>query len=105
MGKLVAGAVLLLIAFFVMLAAATLKAQRPGPLVNLVRFGADALAALGAVLVIGSTMVVIVVQALTKQYIEVLHDMRSSNNRVIFVPTEGGLPLLNVGDLRRNMKP
>ncbi len=44
-------------------------------------------------------------EALTKQYIEVLHDMRSSNNLVIFVPTEGSLPLLNVGDLRRNMKP
>ncbi|PYP27338.1 MAG: hypothetical protein DMD51_02830 [Gemmatimonadetes bacterium] len=44
-------------------------------------------------------------EALTKQWIEVLHDMRSSNNLIIFVPTEGGLPLLNIGDLRKNLKP
>ena len=44
-------------------------------------------------------------EALTKQWIEVLHDMRSSSNLIIFVPTEGGLPLLNIGDLRKNLKP
>ena len=44
-------------------------------------------------------------EALTKQWIEVLHDMKSSNNLIIFVPTEGGLPLLNIGDLRKNLKP
>jgi len=42
-------------------------------------------------------------EALTKQYLEVLHDMRSSNNLVVLVPTEGGLPLLDLGQLRRNL--
>jgi len=44
-------------------------------------------------------------EALTKQWIEVLHDMKSSNNLIIFVPTEGGLPLLNISELRKNLKP
>jgi prohibitin 2 len=43
-------------------------------------------------------------EALTKQWIEALHDMRTSSNLVIFVPTEGGLPLLDIGDLRRNLQ-
>jgi regulator of protease activity HflC (stomatin/prohibitin superfamily) len=43
-------------------------------------------------------------EALTKQYLEVLHDMRSSSNLVILVPTEGGLPVLNIGDLRQNLR-
>jgi len=43
-------------------------------------------------------------EALTKQWIEVLHDMKTSNNLIIFVPTEGGLPLLNIGDLRKNLQ-
>ena len=43
-------------------------------------------------------------EALTKQWIEVLHDMRNSSNLILFVPTEGGLPLLNLGDLRRNLQ-
>ncbi len=43
-------------------------------------------------------------EALTKQWIEVLHDMRNGSNLIIFVPTEGGLPLLNIGDLRRNLQ-
>ncbi len=34
--------------------------------------------------------------------VEVLHDMRSSNNIVLLVPTEGGLPVLNLAELRRN---
>ena len=44
-------------------------------------------------------------EQLTKQYLEVLHDMRQSNNLVILVPTEGGVPMLNIGDLRKNLKP
>ena len=44
-------------------------------------------------------------EALTKQWIEVVHDMKSSNNLIIFVPTEGGLPLLNTSELRKNLKP
>ena len=44
-------------------------------------------------------------EALTKQWIEVLHDMKSSNNLIIFVPTEGGMPLLNISELRKNLKP
>jgi regulator of protease activity HflC (stomatin/prohibitin superfamily) len=43
-------------------------------------------------------------EALTKQYLEVLHDMRSSNNLVILVPTEGGLPVLNINELRANLR-
>ncbi len=42
-------------------------------------------------------------EALTKQYLEVLREMRQSNNVVILVPTEGGLPLLDLGQLRRNL--
>jgi regulator of protease activity HflC (stomatin/prohibitin superfamily) len=42
-------------------------------------------------------------EALTKQYLEVLHEMRQSNNIVIMVPTEGGLPLLDLGQMRRNL--
>jgi regulator of protease activity HflC (stomatin/prohibitin superfamily) len=43
-------------------------------------------------------------EQLMKQYLEVLHDMRQSNNLVVLVPTEGGTPVLNLGDLRRNMQ-
>jgi regulator of protease activity HflC (stomatin/prohibitin superfamily) len=43
-------------------------------------------------------------EALTKQYLEVLHDMRQSNNLVIMVPTEGGIPMLNLNDLRTNLR-
>ncbi len=42
-------------------------------------------------------------EALTKQYLEVLHDIRTSNNVVLIVPTEGGMPVLDVGALRRNL--
>jgi hypothetical protein len=31
--------------------------------------------------------------------------MKGSSNLIIFVPTEGGLPLLNIGELRKNLKP
>ena len=44
-------------------------------------------------------------EALTKQWIEVLHDMKGSSNLIIFVPTEGGMPLLNISELRKNLKP
>jgi regulator of protease activity HflC (stomatin/prohibitin superfamily) len=43
-------------------------------------------------------------EALTKQYLEVLHDMRQSNNLVVMIPTEGGTPLLDLGALRRNLR-
>ena len=43
-------------------------------------------------------------EALTKQYLEVLHDLRTSNNLVLLVPTEGGLPLLDIGALRKNLR-
>jgi regulator of protease activity HflC (stomatin/prohibitin superfamily) len=43
-------------------------------------------------------------EALTKQYLEVLHDMKGSNNLVILVPTEGGIPLLDIAKLRQNLK-
>jgi regulator of protease activity HflC (stomatin/prohibitin superfamily) len=44
-------------------------------------------------------------EALTKQYLEVLHDLRTSNNVVLIVPTEGGMPVLDVGALRKNLTP
>jgi len=44
-------------------------------------------------------------EALTKQYLDVLNAMRTSNNTVILVPTEGGLPLLDINALRRNLRP
>ncbi len=43
-------------------------------------------------------------EALTKQYLEVLHDLRSSNNLVLIVPTEGGMPVLDIGELRGNLQ-
>ena len=43
-------------------------------------------------------------EALTKQYLEVLEQMRTSNNLVLLVPTEGGLPVLNIGEMRRNLR-
>lgn len=30
--------------------------------------------------------------------------MRTSNNLVIMEPAEGGLPMLNLGDLRQNLR-
>jgi len=44
-------------------------------------------------------------EALTRQYLEVLRDMKTGNNLVILVPTQGGIPILNIGDLRRNLRP
>jgi hypothetical protein len=43
-------------------------------------------------------------EQLTKQYLEVLHDMKGSSNMIIMVPTEGGIPLLDVGALRKNIQ-
>ncbi len=43
-------------------------------------------------------------EALAKQYIEMLHDLRGSNNSIILVPTEGGMPLLDIAALRRNLR-
>lgn len=42
-------------------------------------------------------------EALMKQYLEVLHDMRTSNNLVVLVPTEGGVPMLDLAALRKNL--
>ena len=43
-------------------------------------------------------------EALTKQYLDVLNAMRTSNNTLILVPTEGGMPLLDINALRRNLR-
>ena len=43
-------------------------------------------------------------EALTKQYLEVLHDMKASNNLVVLVPTEGGVPLLDIAKLKQNLQ-
>jgi regulator of protease activity HflC (stomatin/prohibitin superfamily) len=43
-------------------------------------------------------------EALTKQYLEVLHDLKNTNNSVILIPTEGGIPLLDIAKLRANLK-
>ncbi len=43
-------------------------------------------------------------EALTRQYFDVLRELKSSNNLVILVPTSGGIPMLNLGDLRRNLR-
>lgn len=43
-------------------------------------------------------------EALTKQYLEVLHDMKGSSNLVVLVPTEGGMPLLDLAKLRQNLQ-
>ncbi len=44
-------------------------------------------------------------EALTRQYFDVLRELKASNNLIILVPTEGGVPMLNLGDLRRNLRP
>ena len=43
-------------------------------------------------------------EALTKQYLEVLEQLRTSNNMVLIVPTEGGVPLLSLDALRKNVQ-
>src|SRR2546427_12352316 len=57
MGKLVGGAVLLVIAFALLLAAATVRAQRPGPIANLLRFAGFAVGVLAVLFATGSAMV------------------------------------------------
>ena len=44
-------------------------------------------------------------EALTKQYFDVLREMKNSNNLVIMVPTTGGMPLLDINALRANLRP
>jgi len=44
-------------------------------------------------------------EALTRQYFDVLRELKTSNNMIILVPTSGGIPMLNLGDLRRNLRP
>jgi regulator of protease activity HflC (stomatin/prohibitin superfamily) len=44
-------------------------------------------------------------EQLMKQYLEVLHDMKTSNNLIVLVPTEGGTPLLDLARLRGNLRP
>ena len=44
-------------------------------------------------------------EALTRQYFDVLRELKTSNNLVILVPTSGGIPILNLGDLRRSLRP
>jgi len=43
-------------------------------------------------------------EALTRQYLDVLREMKASSNLVILVPTEGGIPVLNIGELRQNLR-
>jgi len=43
-------------------------------------------------------------EQLTKQYLEVLHDMKNSNNLVILVPTTGGVPILDINALRNGLR-
>src|SRR5437763_616482 len=59
MGKLVSSAVLLLIAFSLLLAAATLRSQRPGPVVNLLRLAGYVVAAIALAVGAGARLVVI----------------------------------------------
>src|SRR5438105_15292058 len=59
MGKLVAAGALLFIGLALLLTAATVRAQRPGPASNLLRVGGYVLGALAILLALGSAMVVI----------------------------------------------
>lgn len=43
-------------------------------------------------------------EALTKQYLEVLEAMKGSSNLVLLVPTEGGVPMLDIAALRGNLR-
>ena len=43
-------------------------------------------------------------EQLMKQYLEVLHDMKTSNNLIVLIPTEGGMPLLDLAKLRQNLR-
>ena len=54
MGKLVAAAVLVVIAFSLLLSAATVRSQRPGPIANLLRYAGYVVAIVGLLVAIGS---------------------------------------------------
>ena len=43
-------------------------------------------------------------EALTRQYFDVLRELKASSNMIILVPTEGGIPVLNIGELRQNLR-
>jgi len=43
-------------------------------------------------------------EALMKQYLEMLHDMKQPNNLVVLVPIEGDVPLLDIAKPRGNLK-
>jgi len=43
-------------------------------------------------------------EALTRQYFDVLRELKSSSNMIVLVPTEGGIPVLNIGELRQNLR-
>ena len=43
-------------------------------------------------------------EALTRQYFDVLRELKASPNMIILVPTEGGIPVLNIGELRQNLR-
>src|SRR5260370_17738227 len=59
MGKLVAGAVLFVIAFSLLLAAATVRSQRPGPVATMLRLAGSVVGIIALFVIIGSTMAVI----------------------------------------------
>src|SRR5256712_10061673 len=59
MGKLVGGAVLLVVAFSLLLAAALVRAQRPGLIPNVLRFAGYGVGVLAVLFATGSAMVVI----------------------------------------------
>ena len=59
MGKLVGGGVLLVIAFSLLLAAATVRAQRPGPISSLLRLAGYGVVVLALLVGTGSALVVI----------------------------------------------
>ena len=103
MGKLVAGAVLLVIAFSLLLAAATLRSQRPGPVVNLVRLAGYVVAALALAVGAGSLLVVIdpilnspaaVEQAIKEQSQGLAQDLAQNHVTVGTQQTEAWLRLL-----------
>ena len=89
MAKLVAGAVLLVIAFSLLLSAAAVRSQRPGPIAHLLRFAGLVVALVGAFVTIGSTIVVI-----DPGEVGVRHAFGYVEPAPLL--TEGGLPLLNM---------
>src|SRR5467141_10562 len=117
MGKLVFGLALLAVAFFLRLGAATVRRESTAGRsvvqainnkiaqeqqveterhrVEVARLQAEQQRLLNTTLT---------PEALTRQYFDVLRELKSSNNLVILVPTQGGIPMLNIGDLRRNLR-